>query len=489
MDDSYHFPAIPLRQLIKQAIPGKLDISGQHEVDTKNLYVPTTHHRALNPDTMLVVGIRGAGKSFWWAALQSAAHRKIVREYLPRLPLTDQTRVSPGFGEQSSPENYPGKPTIHDLLRQNYQPQDIWRAIVIWHVVGDTQPKPDDWKTRIGQIKEHPELFERTLYAQDQILTNEGKQHLILFDALERTTDDWLTMRHLLKGLLQVLLEFRSYRAIRPKAFVRPDMLEDAAVTNFPDASKVINNKVDLIWPPVELYSLLWQYLGNGEMGEVFRDGCQTGFQQTWRQVNPVWLIPQLMRTDEPLQRRIFHALAGQWMGNDQRRGFPYTWLPNHLGDARRQASPRSFLAALRQAAEESADRYHNHHFALHYEAIKRGVQEASRIRVREMNDDYPWVEDLMKPLAGLSVPCLSEQITERWTKKNTLSALQKKDNQQTVKLPPQHLDEGPIGVCKDLEELGLFQKMNDDRINLPDVYRVGYGLKRRGGVKAIRKQ
>jgi hypothetical protein len=30
---------------------------------------------------------------------------------------------------------------------------------------------------------------------------------------------------------------------------------------------------------------------------------------------------------------------------------------------------------------------------------------------------------------------------------------------------------------------------MDDGRINLPDVYRVGYGLGRRGGVKAIRKQ
>jgi hypothetical protein len=29
---------------------------------------------------------------------------------------------------------------------------------------------------------------------------------------------------------------------------------------------------------------------------------------------------------------------------------------------------------------------------------------------------------------------------------------------------------------------------MTDDRVNLPDVYRVGYGLGRKGGVKTVRE-
>lgn len=35
-----------------------------------------------------------------------------------------------------------------------------------------------------------------------------------------------------------------------------------------------------------------------------------------------------------------------------------------------------------------------------------------------------------------------------------------------------------------DLERLGIFEKMKDSRINMPDLYRVGFGLGRRGGVK-----
>lgn len=43
-------------------------------------------------------------------------------------------------------------------------------------------------------------------------------------------------------------------------------------------------------------------------------------------------------------------------------------------------------------------------------------------------------------------------------------------------------------GVRDDLKGVGVFQIMDDGRVNLPDVYRVGYGLGRRGGVKAIRQ-
>ena len=55
------------------------------------------------------------------------------------------------------------------------------------------------------------------------------------------------------------------------------------------------------------------------------------------------------------------------------------------------------------------------------------------------------------------------------------------------VKLPPQNLDQGSNGVLLDLESLGLVQRMQDRRIQMPDVYRLAYGLGRRGGVKPLK--
>ena len=54
-------------------------------------------------------------------------------------------------------------------------------------------------------------------------------------------------------------------------------------------------------------------------------------------------------------------------------------------------------------------------------------------------------------------------------------------------KLPRQHLAEGPAGLLKDLESLNLIQRLSDGRIQMPDVYRVAFGLGRKGGVKPVR--
>lgn len=56
-----------------------------------------------------------------------------------------------------------------------------------------------------------------------------------------------------------------------------------------------------------------------------------------------------------------------------------------------------------------------------------------------------------------------------------------------TVRLPPGRLDDGPTGVREDLEALGVFQRLSDGRVNLPEVFRVAYGIGRQGGVKPVR--
>jgi hypothetical protein len=53
-------------------------------------------------------------------------------------------------------------------------------------------------------------------------------------------------------------------------------------------------------------------------------------------------------------------------------------------------------------------------------------------------------------------------------------------------RLPPEHYEKGWSGVRGDLGALGIFDSMQDGRINMPDIYRVGFGLGRRGGVKPV---
>ena len=484
----YRFPS-EIRQLIRDALPADTSLFGGVP-EVKYTYLPTGHARALNPDSMLVVGIRGAGKSFWWGALQGEGYRTLIGKNKTQAGIDKNTGVSLGFGEKPS-NDYPGKDVLTSLL-ESFDARQIWRTVIIYQLTEGVNKPPfagtKSWNARVEWVKRNPEKVEQLLFKIDNELETGKKYHLVLFDALDRTADDWKSMYAFMKGLLQVLLEFRSYKRIRPKAFVRPDHLEDKSVAAFPDSSKVLSQQTELTWPLNDLYGLLWQYLANvRDSNNIFRDGCRREFGIEWKKQDQVWTIPEPLRNDESKQREVFHAITGPYMGSERRRGFPYTWLPNHLGDARRLVSPRSILAALRHAAGDTSKQ--NYQFAIHYEGIKKGVQEASKIRVQEIQEDYPWVESLMKRLSGLSVPCPFEDIKRRWDQYKSLEGLQEKIQSEPVKLPPSHINSGADGVREDLQSLGLFDQLADGRVNLPDVYRIGYGIGRRGGVRAVYRE
>jgi hypothetical protein len=483
--DPYRFPDM-LRDLMAAALPEDTSLHGKTP-ELRNTYLPAAHVKALRPDSMLVVGIRGSGKSFWWAALQERTHRAAIGK---QIGISDGAITSTGFGEKSSPDDYPGKDALASLVKvKGVSPRRIWQTVVLRHVGSGRLPAAftaqSRWEERLQWVETHPEDVERCLFDADRDLESQNIYHLVLFDALDRTSDDWNTMHVLVRGLLQVLLDFRSYRRIRVKAFVRPDQIEAPEVTAFPDASKVLSEQTELNWRRADLYGLLWQYLANADpQGEVFRNGCMQLAAVRWESRRDVWGVPDALREDENTQRDVFHAITGPWMGRDRRRGFPYSWLPGHLGDARRQVSPRSFLAALHDAAQDRPRP--GQEYALHYESIKRGVQEASKIRVREMQEDYPWVEGLMKPLAGISVPCPFDEIRRKWDDNHVLARLQSSLVEAQIRLPPAHIEQGAEGVLEDLTGLDLVERISDGRVNLPDVYRVGFGMGRRGGVKPV---
>jgi hypothetical protein len=313
-----------------------------------------------------------------------------------------------------------------------------------------------------------------------QFIQNE-KQGLVIFDALDRLSQDWQVMDTIVRDLLRVVLWLKSYPRVSAKVFLREDQAE-RTVTDFPDASKLLATQAELAWAPHDLHSLLWQTLlnGSGDHGEKLRGVYQQTTKIPAKETEGRWLLAESCKKDSPLQRALFEALAGPWMGRDKRRGVPYVWAVSHLADGKGRTSPRSFLAAIRQAAEVSDERYSTHPLALHYEGIKQGIQKASGIRVNEMAEDYSWVRTFMEPLTGLNVPCDYSALLERW--KNQFG--DSPDGVSIRGLPPQHAQRGWDGIKDDLRRLGVLDIKKDGRIDMPDLYRVGFGLGRKGGVK-----
>ena len=459
------------------------------------VYLPRSHLRAMHPDNLLVTGMRGAGKTFWWSALQAPTVRDLVGRFADppaSRMLSEETDVHAGFGIRSVPDDYPGKDVISRLTRDGVEPRIVWRTVYARHLAPDGHPlrTRSTWRERAAYVADHPEPIERLFHERDTEFDARGTHFVVLFDALDRCADDWKDLSRNVRGLLQTALDLRAHRRLRVKIFLRSDQFDERTFTDFPDASKLLASSVALNWPRHELYGLFWHCLVNGPRGLVFRDLLDSG-PDAWKPVHAgaesVYSVPRPLIFREERQRKKFHLIAGRWMGSDRRRGFPYTWIPNHLGDTEGQASPRSFLAALREAAADTAERRPEHPYALHHESIKRGVQEASKIRVGELQEDYPWMHQLLSPLGGMSVPCVFEEIAVRWRKEGVLDHLSDRVQEDEVKLPPRHIDQGPEGVRRDLEALRVFYRMLDGRVNIPDVFRVGYGLGRKGGVKPVR--
>lgn len=453
-----------------------------------DVYLPPSHRRALHPNVMLVTGVRGSGKTLWWSALQDPQIRALLDQVVPGSPWTADTEVRAGFGVIEAPGDYPGPDELSGMLKDGIDSRLIWRTVHARLVAGSEHRLADldSWRARVDYVGENPGAVSRLFRDRDKQLQERGVYSLVVFDGLDRSADAWPNVLKLIQGLLRHALEMRSYERQRAKVFLRSDQADETQLATFPDASKVFSSSVALTWPRRDLYGMLWQCLANGPHGEQLRAWLVEGEWQAVGSGNgEVFRVPAPLG-DEGLQRERLHAVTGPWMGTDRRRGFPYTWIPNHLADSEGIVSPRSFLTALRAAANDTAERYPEHEHALHYESIKRGVQEASRVRVRELREDYPWVDRLLDPLSGIVVPCEFRTIEQAWMAEGVIGRLSDEIGGEEVKLPPRNIDRGPSGIREDLESLGIFRRLKDGRVDVPDVYRVGYGLGRKGGVTPV---
>jgi hypothetical protein len=467
-----------------------------HPPDLPGVYVPVYHAKALHLDASVVVGMRGAGKSWWTAVLASPAHREFVSSQLQSSVLSNVT-AKVGFGLADTEADFPRAETVVALLDDGIDPIAIWLTIVLRHVLQEAEQENPavggTWRDRVLWVVAHRDEVNARLTAGDAELTRRGQVLLVLFDAFDRLSNDWDRVRRLSSAALQLGLQLRSRRAIRLKFFIRPELDEDAETWSFADSSKLRHAKVDLAWSSADLYGLVFMRLGNandtGGFAAEFRRETARELALHWGERQGVHLLPPALMRDPALQQRVIEGLADPYMGGGPKRGTTYTWVPLHLADAAGKISPRSYLLAFKRAAEHTARDRPDHQRALHYSAIQEGVVKASEIRVQEIAEDYPWVTPLLEAARGAVVPITAEELSNRWTPEH----IRRMRRASASKLPPRRFTSDPIrkgsmgALIDDLVELAVLYRTKDRRLNIPDIFRVGFGIKRKGGVKPPR--
>ncbi len=448
--------------------------------DEDILYLPS-HASVLDPSVALVIGNRGMGKTFWASALVDPTTRKFISErgkVSRTVASLKDFIVSFAFADR---QGVMGVSSNHIATYRKFEPENYWRAVLIEKIAEaiNTSGVPS-----FKEMLADTEKALKTLADLDQQLTQAKTPILVLFDQLDQMADNWESIQRSTKGILRLALACKSYRSIKVKIFMRPDQAADEHLFRFADASKVTGPAASLRWFAVDLFALMFKRLWNDRNSREVMERNFLGIT-TDRLVDGV---PMRLLTNSELQRICFERIAGEAMGSSTKRGKPYTWLITHLADGKQQISPRSFLTALRVSAEGSDIR---DGLAIDYKGIQDGVTEASNARHSELQEDYPWIKSALEPLRGQAVPAPQEDFYEIWRRLKVPEGILSEyvDSRAPLEISRADPEGLPQALERSLVQLGVFEDRDDGRVNVPDIFRISAGLKRKGGVPPQRRK
>lgn len=457
---------------------------------TADIFFPPAHIRALALDRPLVIGMRGAGKSFWSEVLTDVNLRPAVTQAVKgydKLVHVASIRWDQG-GRFST--RLPISAELTDALKNGMEPSLLWLTLILNELrsvcvrcdIAVRLPEVSQgWPHMLRWAMEHSDAVRQSFEQLNATLTDNGQVVLVVMDALDRMAALLAQSVNCLRGLLQLLLDARPLKGLRFKVFLREDMTHMPSVLSFPDASKLINEAVHLHWSREDIYALHWHKLA--QKSPLFQQLIERHFGPG----KPV-LTNEAQLTD------LLKLLAPPYMGSNVRKGHVYSWWYKHLADGKGRASPRVFAASLREALNVSNKPSSSH--VLIATGIEQGVRIASEERVQELGEDYFWVRTALAAFNDRLTPIPANEIYGVWNGIGiegvpTPRLIREQCTAQNVFVPWDDSDRltSPSQKLRDaLVELGILMLRDEDtRLDMPDIYRLGYRIRKRGGVSPRR--
>ncbi|MCW2279218.1 hypothetical protein [Heliophilum fasciatum] len=481
----------------------KISPAGISELETDTAILQTIlplpdHRRALEPDILLILGGRGSGKTKFFRLLGMAQGRQALIKKLGSRALADfnQTHWVNSLGRTKQKENrFPLQDSVSQFGAKATALD--WRAFWVGLLLGSVlhYVKQDEGKSFSGVlcldqlneplrlrlenhlneiaswvplVRDQFEGISALLDEVDERLLQSDQWLFITYDEIDRLTPGFTELVEPICGLLAFWLDrWRRWERIRPKIFLRTDLFSDEFL-QFPDAAKLKAHQIRLEWTTPWLYQLLVRSMANVGMEEYLQS--IPGLLST---KDPV--LGWLPGTDEKLFQQLTEQMIGEYMGANPRRGSTFRWIPHHLQDADGRITPRSFLKLFALAAQREKESFNADQLPearlLQPLSLQGALIEASKVRIQELCEGYPWLAAITPTLHGLEVPV---------EKKFLLQAIQD-TKWEGEKNPPNHQ---PESILRYLIQLGIAEERLDTRINVPEIYLYGFGLKRRGGIK-----
>lgn len=464
------------------------------ESDYFKRFLPIPEHsKVFEPNILLVLGGRGTGKTRLFNLLSSSSGREVMVTSTGNRALPSLKKTIWLTGYSKSDKHFPVEEAVQRLVT-NPETDDLrafWTGLLLGVILSSKEASIPDaclehiphsllGKLRTGLnvltewlplVNTHIEQLNGALDQFDEHLLNEDRWLFINYDELDRLTRTYSTLAAPIRELLQFWLgRWRRWNRIRPKIFLRGDLFQKDFL-QFPDASKFQPHQMKLEWTTSTLYRLLLKRLANsGDPMYHYMNEIPGMFDQ----VDP--LLGYIPTEDEEIHKQFIDKLVGPFMGADARKGITYRWVPNHLQDSGGRIAPRSLIKLFSNAAEFQKTRISGltEKRLLEPGALQTALMSTSQDRILELNEEYPWLPDLQQGLRGEEVPTQQEHFLKK------LEMIEWSDGRTP---PTRHAKE----LLELLHQLGIVEVRSDSKVNVPEIYLYGFGMKRRGGIKRPR--
>lgn len=474
----------------------------EFETDDIRSFLQIKQYRELqDPSRFLIVGGRGAGKTRVFKTLTGQdGFKRVIGEEVPfNKPNFQNTVVLVGYSVDS--RDLPN-PNILETLSDDKQTMAFWVGSIVlellMHFSSDIQIRklaethfstderailfqenalksPSKW---LNMYLQDPEAWENFLDEVDQVLVQRNQWIILAYDQIDRIS----TKHNILCAYIRTLVAYwfsvsNRWRRLKCKIFIRSD-LRNSESMHFPDASKLKSRQIDLSWDTLSLYRLLLRRLANSNTCTDMQ-GMLEYLSMIPQLVSENELIGYLPTNDERKIKAFITQLIGRYMGASPKKGDSYAWVPNHLQDANGDLAPRSFLKCYACAAQTMLKPENERMLSqlsanalMSPSSIQGAVQEVSADRVEELKEDFPWIANLKSNLVGGTLLMSSAEFRGR------LESFLKMNTNDNV--PANSVDD----LVKLLLSLGIIIQGVDERINMPEIYLHGFGLKRKGGLR-----
>lgn len=461
--------------------------------DDPAVYFPVPEHvRALEPDVVLIVGDRGAGKTQLVRALEQDDVRSALVRRIPtlRVPPGSVTWVAGWPLRERGPDTVAWRTFAVAAARPRDDLFAAWYACLV-RALHEHLPSPEraplerllatpapDIEAAVQAWRGAAMAATAALDALDVQLLREDRWLFVSYDELDTVVlDDWDALGKVIRGLVSLWAAYaRRWRRLRPKVFLRSDFYKHHRDIAGADVAKLAANRVELQWNEKNLYGALVKHLVNKPgTGEALRDFFK--HVVPWDEDPTLGYVPRLTRADDA--KPFVQRLVAEYMGANSKKGETFTWLIDHLRDGNGRALPRSLVWLIEFAAERERDepRATGAHL-LHHVCVRNALDRVSKEYVQHaQTHEFPWLKGLASRLQGdRKVP---------WTRRELLRLLSVEFDQtwgpDTRQVRPPGQD--PEEVIEGLMELGVLRARPDASFDVPDLYLVGLGLTRRGGV------